>query len=115
MTAIARPMRLRAGESAVRKSLSATRSRKSGARRLRVTRRQILRVDRVGLHQNFFDLGGHSLLLVKLQIALKKSFGQEISIVELFQRTTVAAQAERCANPMRGARARAKTRKIVHG
>jgi amino acid adenylation domain-containing protein len=82
--------------------------------------REVLRIDRVGLHQNFFDLGGHSLLLVKLQVALKASFGQEISIVELFQRTTVAAQAERFASPTRSAddalaRARAKTRKTVHG
>jgi acyl carrier protein len=82
--------------------------------------REVLRIDRVGLHQNFFDLGGHSLLLVKLQVALKASFRQEISIVELFQRTTVAAQAERFASPTRTAedalaRARAKIRKTVHG
>jgi acyl carrier protein len=82
--------------------------------------REVLRIDRVGLHQNFFDLGGHSLLLVKLQVALKASFGQEISIVELFKHTTVAAQAERFACPTRSAddalaRARAKTRKTVHG
>src|SRR5690606_5869333 len=61
--------------------------------------REVLRVDRVGLHQNFFDLGGHSLLLVKLQAALNASFSQAVTIVELFQRTTVAAQAERFAGP----------------
>jgi amino acid adenylation domain-containing protein len=62
--------------------------------------REILRLDRVGLHQNFFDLGGHSLLLVKLQVALKASFDREITIVELFQYTTVAAQAQRFASPV---------------
>jgi non-ribosomal peptide synthetase component F len=82
--------------------------------------RQVLQIDRVGLHQNFFDLGGHSLLLVKLQVALKVAFDQEISILELFQRTTVAAQAEHFASPARTAadvlaRARAKARKTVHG
>jgi amino acid adenylation domain-containing protein len=81
--------------------------------------REILHLDRVGLYQNFFDLGGHSLLLVKLQVALKASFGQEITIVELFQRTTVAAQAERCASPAPScaddavARARAAARRTA--
>jgi hypothetical protein len=82
--------------------------------------REVLHIDRVGLHQNFFDVGGHSLLLVRLQVALKAAFGQEISILELFQRTTVAAQAERLASPTRTAgdvlaRARAKTRKTIRG
>lgn len=55
----------------------------------------VLHADRVGLHDNFFDLGGHSLLLVKLHAALKREFGGDIALVELFQRTTVAAQADR--------------------
>src|SRR5690606_4023473 len=62
--------------------------------------REILKLERVGLHANFFDLGGHSLLLVRLQSALKREFGQEIPLVELFQRTTVAAQAERLGAPV---------------
>ena len=62
--------------------------------------REVLRLERVGLHANFFDLGGHSLLLVKLQSALQREFGRELPLVELFQRTTVAAQAERCAAPV---------------
>ena len=57
--------------------------------------RALLRVDRVGLHDNFFDLGGHSLLLIRLRAALKRQLGHEFSLVEMFQRTTVAAQAER--------------------
>lgn len=62
--------------------------------------REVLRLDRVSLHANFFDLGGHSLLLVKLQSALRREFGQELPLVELFQRSTVASQAERFAAPM---------------
>jgi amino acid adenylation domain-containing protein len=57
--------------------------------------RELLRVDRVGLHDNFFDLGGHSLLLIRLRAALKRQLGSDFSLVEMFQRTTVAAQAER--------------------
>jgi acyl carrier protein len=46
-----------------------------------------------GLNDNFFDLGGHSLLLVKLHAALKQAFGTEFPLVDLFQHTTVASQA----------------------
>ena len=59
--------------------------------------RELLGLTRVGLHDNFFDLGGHSLLLVKLQVRLQRDFGTELPLVELFQRTTVHAQAGRLA------------------
>ena len=55
----------------------------------------LLGLARVGLRDNFFDLGGHSLLLVKLHAALKREFATDIALVELFQRTTVAGQADR--------------------
>jgi amino acid adenylation domain-containing protein len=61
--------------------------------------REVLHTDRVGLYDNFFDLGGHSLLLVKLQAAMKREFGRDLPLVELFQRTTVSAQAERLSSP----------------
>jgi hypothetical protein len=64
-------------------------------RRVVVIWREVLSLQRVGLHDNFFDLGGHSLLLVKLQGALKREFSRDVALVDLFQRTTVSAQAER--------------------
>jgi nonribosomal peptide synthetase DhbF len=64
-------------------------------RRVAAIWRDTLHVERVGLHQNFFDLGGHSLLLVKLHAALKREFATDMALVELFQRTTVAGQADR--------------------
>jgi len=42
------------------------------------------------MHDNFFDLGGHSLLLVKLQNKLRKSFSKELPITEIFRRPTIA-------------------------
>jgi acyl carrier protein len=57
--------------------------------------RQVLQVDHVGLSENFFDLGGHSLLLVNLHAGLKQAFATDFPLIELFQRTTVASQAER--------------------
>jgi amino acid adenylation domain-containing protein len=57
--------------------------------------REVLHVDQVGLNENFFDAGGHSLLLVKLHAGLKHEFAADFPLIELFQRTTVASQAER--------------------
>jgi acyl carrier protein len=64
-------------------------------RRVASAWREVLHTDRVGLHDNFFDAGGHSLLLVKLHAALRREFGVDLGLVELFQWTTVAAQAAR--------------------
>lgn len=51
--------------------------------------RRVLRVERVGLDQNFFDLGGHSLLMVELGAVLRQELGRDIAIVALFQYPTV--------------------------
>jgi amino acid adenylation domain-containing protein len=53
----------------------------------------LLRVGRVGLHDNFFDLGGHSLLIVRAHQKLKEALGREIPVVDLFRFPTVAALA----------------------
>ncbi|WP_078894857.1 non-ribosomal peptide synthetase [Streptomyces sp. NRRL S-1022] len=55
---------------------------------------RVLDVADVGLEQNFFDLGGHSLLLVELQHRLQRALGKEIDLLDLFQHTTVRAQAD---------------------
>ncbi|MBE0546008.1 MAG: amino acid adenylation domain-containing protein [Verrucomicrobia bacterium] len=51
----------------------------------------LLRVERVGLHDNFFDLGGHSLLVVQVQARLRDSLGMDLPIVRLFQYPTIGA------------------------
>jgi amino acid adenylation domain-containing protein len=51
----------------------------------------LLKVDQVGIHDNFFDLGGHSLLVVQMQSRLHQRFGRELALIELFQKPTVAA------------------------
>ncbi len=55
--------------------------------------RQVLEIDRVGVTDNFFDLGGHSLLLNRVRAHLERSLAREISVVELFRHPTVAALA----------------------
>ncbi|OKJ09237.1 non-ribosomal peptide synthetase [Kitasatospora sp. CB01950] len=54
--------------------------------------RELLGARRVGRDDNFFDLGGHSLLMVELRARLART-GHELSMVELFQHPTVASLA----------------------
>ncbi|HJX27255.1 MAG TPA: phosphopantetheine-binding protein, partial [Thermoanaerobaculia bacterium] len=54
---------------------------------------ELLRVDRVGLNDNFFDLGGHSLLVVRAHQKLKEALGKEIPVLDLFRFPTVASLA----------------------
>ncbi len=60
---------------------------------------EVLGVERVGIRDNFFDLGGHSLLLVSLHEKLAERLGRELSIVDLFQHPTVESFALFLAGP----------------
>ncbi|RYF13514.1 MAG: amino acid adenylation domain-containing protein, partial [Comamonadaceae bacterium] len=44
----------------------------------------VLKVEQVGLNDNFFALGGHSLLAVKLGLRVNQQFGVEIGLAQLF-------------------------------
>jgi non-ribosomal peptide synthetase component F len=50
---------------------------------------RILNVQHVGLDDNFFDLGGDSLLLVAVHSNLQKALGAEIPVTDLFEFTTI--------------------------
>ncbi len=54
---------------------------------------QVLQVEKVGLHDNFFDLGGHSLRMLQVNGKLREAFHQDISMIEMFQYPTVDALA----------------------
>ncbi|MBV9790209.1 MAG: acyltransferase domain-containing protein, partial [Chloroflexi bacterium] len=55
---------------------------------------ELLGSERVGVHDNFFDLGGHSLLTAQVHSRLRATLGREISIVDLFKYPTIAALAQ---------------------
>lgn len=54
---------------------------------------QVLGLDRVGMGDNFFDLGGDSLKLAKVQAALRTTLRREIPILDLFRFPTISALA----------------------
>ncbi|WP_157201893.1 non-ribosomal peptide synthetase [Massilia sp. Root335] len=45
---------------------------------------ELLRLERVGRHDHFFDLGGHSLLSVRVISRLRQSLGVDISLRDVF-------------------------------
>jgi hypothetical protein len=55
---------------------------------------EILQVERVGIKDNFFDLGGHSLLLIQAQRKLELELERKLSIVELFRYPTIQLLAD---------------------
>jgi len=55
---------------------------------------EALGVERIGVNDNFFDAGGHSLLMVQVHNKLSDLFDKKISIVEMFAKPTISALAE---------------------
>ncbi|MET0396223.1 MAG: amino acid adenylation domain-containing protein, partial [Longimicrobiaceae bacterium] len=54
---------------------------------------EVLGRDRVGVHDSFFDLGGHSLLIMRLLAGIQATFDLEISIRTVFSMPTLEAMA----------------------
>ncbi|KIC36721.1 type I polyketide synthase [Leisingera sp. ANG-M7] len=55
----------------------------------------LLGVSQVGIEDSFFDLGGHSLIAVRLFAQVKRAFDVEFPLSVLFEAPSVAALAER--------------------
>lgn len=53
----------------------------------------VLSLDRVGVNDNFFDLGGHSLAATRVVSQVIKQFQLELPLLSLFQSPTVAEMA----------------------
>ena len=55
--------------------------------------REVLHLEQVGVQESFFEVGGSSLLLARLQSRLRESLGREVPFVELFRHPTIESLA----------------------
>jgi amino acid adenylation domain-containing protein len=51
---------------------------------------QVLGIEQVGINDNFFDLGGHSLKMIEVLNKLKSALAVNVTLVDLFQYPTIA-------------------------
>jgi natural product biosynthesis luciferase-like monooxygenase protein len=55
--------------------------------------RQSLNLDKVGIHDNFFDLGGNSLLMAQAHSQLRSLIGRDFPLVKLIEHPTISSLA----------------------
>ncbi|MDJ0836205.1 MAG: SDR family NAD(P)-dependent oxidoreductase [Acidobacteriota bacterium] len=55
----------------------------------------LLGIDKVGIHDNFFKLGGDSLVAIQLSTRLRDTYGVDITVNHLFDEPTIAALADK--------------------
>lgn len=51
---------------------------------------ELLKVEQIGIHDDFFDLGGHSLMAIKALSRIREEFGVDLPLATLLQAPTVA-------------------------
>jgi amino acid adenylation domain-containing protein len=59
----------------------------------------VLNVQSVGIADNFFDLGGHSLLIIQVHTQLRRTFDTDLTVAQMFQYPTVEALAAHLQRP----------------
>ncbi|HEX8557853.1 MAG TPA: amino acid adenylation domain-containing protein [Pyrinomonadaceae bacterium] len=64
---------------------------------------EVLKVERVGVHDNFFGLGGHSLSLLHVNSRLRAALRSELPVIEMFKYPTVGALAAHLSGASAGA------------
>ena len=71
---------------------------------------EVLLIDQVGVDDNFFDLGGHSLAGARIITRVKEEFGVELTVSDLLETPMVAKMAE-CISLRQSGGTKAKPRK----
>ena len=59
---------------------------------------QVLHLPRVGVHDNFFEIGGHSLLVVQVVTRIEQALHVKVAVMELYRNPTVATLAAHIAS-----------------
>jgi acyl carrier protein len=60
---------------------------------------QMFGLEQISIEENFFDLGGHSLLLVQMHSRLREALRTDFPIVTLFEHPTIQSLAEHLSAP----------------
>ena len=55
--------------------------------------KRILKIDQVGVQDNFFEIGGHSLLAMRLISAIRKEMEREVKVKDIFRFTSLESLA----------------------
>ena len=55
---------------------------------------EVLKLDKIGVHDNFFEIGGHSLLATRVIARLQSNFHVDLALRKLFELPTVAGLAQ---------------------
>jgi acyl carrier protein len=55
---------------------------------------EVLQKEKIGIHANFFDLGGRSLAMMPICMKLQAIFNRDIAVAELFKYLTIAGMAQ---------------------
>ncbi len=56
--------------------------------------KRLLNTNKVGIKDNFFDIGGHSLLAVQMHAEIKKSVEQNLTLIDIFRNPTIYSLVE---------------------
>ncbi len=56
---------------------------------------EVLNLDALGIYENVFELGAHSLIMTQVTSRLRNLFSLELSLKEVFERPTIAELADR--------------------
>lgn len=51
---------------------------------------EVLHLERIGVNDNFFDMGGHSLLLAQVRSKISNAIHKDVSIMDLFRYPTIS-------------------------
>jgi microcystin synthetase protein McyB len=54
---------------------------------------EVMRIERVGVHDDFFELGGHSILAVQLMGRITEKLGQTVPLADFLERPTIERMA----------------------